>query len=76
MSDFKRILAFIIITFAVLSVPFGMYLALMLGYSAIYNLIRFADTGLTGDLLHAALRFGLLAAVAVGEYRLVKWLRN
>ncbi|MBN2334575.1 hypothetical protein JXL21_03375 [Candidatus Bathyarchaeota archaeon] len=76
MSDWDRILALILIAFAVLSVPLGLSLAAILGWSTLVGVLRFIEGGLRADAVNAAITGVLFIIVSMGVLKVVRWLRK
>jgi len=66
----------LVIAFAVLSVPLGLSLAAILGYSTLVSLLRYVEGGASSDAFNAAVSGALLVLVALGVRYVIKWLRR
>ncbi|MCW4048803.1 MAG: hypothetical protein NWE89_03615 [Candidatus Bathyarchaeota archaeon] len=76
MSDREKILALMLIAFAVLSLPIGLTLIVILGYSTLVDVLRFIDCGAYSDAINATVSSILLLVVSAGVQTVVKWLRK
>jgi hypothetical protein len=65
-----------VIAFAVLSVPLGVLISLILGFSTIVSFLRFLEGGAEQDALNALVSGALFATASLGVLKLVKWLRK